>query len=294
MKLPRVTFRRIFDAPRATVWRAWTDPKHLAKWWGPFGWTSPVCRFDARPGGAIRVDMKGPDGGVHTMLGSVVAVAAPRRLVFLSGVPDAAGRTMFEVRNTVTFAARGRRTLVALEARVVRATAAAAAFLPGMEAGWCQSLDRLDAALAGSAKREIVSVRCLRASPRKIFRAWTTARHLARWWGPKGFTNTISTFQPRPGGRWDLVMHGPDGRDYPNLWRFVELEPPRRIVLEHPSRPHRFRILATFSAMGPQTIVAFRQVFAAGTALNPKFREFLRKANEENLDRLEAELARMS
>lgn len=293
MKLPRVTFSRIFEAPRATVWQAWTDAKHLAKWWGPFGWTAPVCRFDARPGGAIRIDMKGPDGPVHTMLGTVEEVASPRKLVFLSGVPDAAGKMMFEVRNTVTFASRGRRTLVKLEARVIRMTPAAAAFVPGMEAGWCQSLKKLDTTLTRSAKREIASVRCLEASPAQVYRAWTTAKIVARWWGPKGFTNTIIRFEPRPGGRWNLVMHGPDGKDFPNEWRFIELERPRRIVLEHPAKGHRFRIVATFSAMGPRTILTFRQVFAAGTTMNPKFRGFLRQANDQMLDRMETELDRM-
>ncbi len=294
MKRPRVTFRRIFEAPRAVVWRAWTDRKALAQWWGPIDWTAPVCKFDARPGGAIRIDMKGPDGSVHTMLGTVEELAAPRKLVFLSGVPDAKGNLMFEVRNTVTFAARGRRTLVSLEARVVRATAAAAAFLPGMEAGWCQSLDKLDTTLSGSAKRETASVRCLETSPAQVYRAWTTAKIVARWWGPKGFTNTISRFEPRTGGRWDLVMHGPDGKDYPNSWRFLELERPRRIVLEHPSKGHHFRIVASLSGMGPRTILVFRQVFAESTKLNPKFRGFLEEANGQMLDRLETELARMS
>lgn len=294
MNRPRVTFRRIFEAPRATVWRAWTDPKALAKWWGPIGWTAPVCKFDARPGGAIRIDMKGPDGPVHTMLGTVEELAAPRKLVFLSGVPDAAGNMMFEVRNTVTFASRGRRTLVTLEARVVRMTPAAAAFVPGMEAGWCQSLEKLDASVTASAKREIVNVRSLKASPAQVFRAWTAAKIVARWWGPKGFTNTISRFEPRAGGRWQLVMHGPDGKDYPNEWRFLDLERPRRIVLEHPDKGHRFRIVATFSGMGPRTILVFRQVFAGGSTLNPKFRGFLQQANDQMLDRLVTELARMS
>jgi uncharacterized protein YndB with AHSA1/START domain len=53
-----VTITRVFDAPRALVFKAWTDPKHLAKWWGPQGYTNPVCEFDARVGGVIRIHMK--------------------------------------------------------------------------------------------------------------------------------------------------------------------------------------------------------------------------------------------
>jgi uncharacterized protein YndB with AHSA1/START domain len=48
---PIITMVRIFDAPRELVFRAWTDPEHLAQWWGPHGFTNPVCEVDLRPGG---------------------------------------------------------------------------------------------------------------------------------------------------------------------------------------------------------------------------------------------------
>src|SRR5438552_10577117 len=53
---------RIFDAPRERVYKAWTDPKQLAQWFPPEGFTAPVCQLDVRVGGAIRIDMKGPEG----------------------------------------------------------------------------------------------------------------------------------------------------------------------------------------------------------------------------------------
>ncbi len=51
---------RIFDAPRSLVFKMWTDPKHVAQWWGPKGFTNPVCERDVRPGGALRIVMRGP------------------------------------------------------------------------------------------------------------------------------------------------------------------------------------------------------------------------------------------
>src|SRR5512133_1069200 len=60
-----VTLTRTFDAPREVVWRAWTDPKLLAKWWGPRMFTTPRCEVDVRPGGAILIDMRGPDGVIY-------------------------------------------------------------------------------------------------------------------------------------------------------------------------------------------------------------------------------------
>ena len=50
-----LTITRTFDAPRALVFKAWTDPAQVAQWWGPAGWSNPVCEIDPRPGGAIRM-----------------------------------------------------------------------------------------------------------------------------------------------------------------------------------------------------------------------------------------------
>ena len=47
---------RVFDAPRERVWKAWTEAERLKQWWGPAGFTNPVCKVDARQGGAIRIE----------------------------------------------------------------------------------------------------------------------------------------------------------------------------------------------------------------------------------------------
>jgi uncharacterized protein YndB with AHSA1/START domain len=140
---------RIIDAPRALVFRAWTGPKHVARWWGPHGFTNPVCELDVRPGGAIRIHMCGPDGTLYPMSGAYREVVEPGRLVFTSAALDEEGNPLFEVLNTVTFAGQGGGTALTLRARVVRSTAEAAPYLEGMEAGWTQSLERLEAHVAG-------------------------------------------------------------------------------------------------------------------------------------------------
>jgi uncharacterized protein YndB with AHSA1/START domain len=58
----RMIVTRIFDAPRELVWKAWTDPKYVMQWWGPKGFTSPVCKMDFRVGGKFLCGMKSPDG----------------------------------------------------------------------------------------------------------------------------------------------------------------------------------------------------------------------------------------
>jgi uncharacterized protein YndB with AHSA1/START domain len=61
-KEQELVFTRVFDAPRELVFKAWTDPKQVAQWWGPRGFSNPVCELDLRPGGAIRIHMRGRGG----------------------------------------------------------------------------------------------------------------------------------------------------------------------------------------------------------------------------------------
>jgi len=125
------------------VFRAWTDPKTLAVWWGPKGFSNPVCEVDAREGGEIRIHMRAPDGVVYPMKGVFEEVDEPERLIFISTALDEKGNSMFDVLNTVTLAEVGGKTSLTLRARVIKATAVAPQYLKGMEAGWSQSLDRL-------------------------------------------------------------------------------------------------------------------------------------------------------
>jgi uncharacterized protein YndB with AHSA1/START domain len=134
---------RIFDAPRETVFKAWTDPERLQRWWGPKAFTNPVCELDPRPGGAIRIHMRGPDGAVYPMTGVYHEIVEPQRLVFTSAALDENGDPLFEVLNTVTFAEHQGKTKLTVHAVVVKTTAGAARYLAGMEMGWSQTLDRL-------------------------------------------------------------------------------------------------------------------------------------------------------
>lgn len=142
---------RVLDAPRALVFRAWTDPKQVAQWWGPHGFTNPVCELDVRPGGAILIHMRGPDGVVYPDKGVFHEIEEPGRLVFISGaVENEEGNPQLEVLNTVTFSDLGSKTTLTMHARVLKATPEVAGALAGMEEGWSQSLDRLAEQLAKS------------------------------------------------------------------------------------------------------------------------------------------------
>jgi len=135
---------RVLTAPRARVFRAWTDAAELALWWGPHGFTNPRCEADARPGGAIRIDMRGPDGKVYPMTGEFHEVTAPSRLVFTSAVPGPDGTVLLEVHTTVVFdETEDGGTALTIRQRVLRVAPGGEQFLAGMSEGWKQSLERL-------------------------------------------------------------------------------------------------------------------------------------------------------
>src|SRR5277367_1844677 len=100
-----VVITRVFDAPPALVFKAWTDPKHLKVWWGPKGFTNPVCEVDAQVGGALRIVMRGPDGTEYPMRGVFREVVAPERLVFSSVPVDGNDQAMMLGVTTVKFEA---------------------------------------------------------------------------------------------------------------------------------------------------------------------------------------------
>ena len=140
--------RRVAASPEV-VFRAWTDAKQLAEWWGPKGFTNPVCEVDARVDGAIRSHMRAPDGTVYPMTGRMIEFERPHRLVFMTAALDGEGKPMFEVLNTVTFTKVESGTEIALVAEVTSVTAEAPRYLAGMTQGWSQSLDRLAVLVAG-------------------------------------------------------------------------------------------------------------------------------------------------
>ena len=144
-----LTIERVFDAPRDRVWAAWTDPKLAVQWWGPEYFTTPTFELDVRQDGALRIDIQAPDGTVFPMSGVVKEAVRPERLVFIATPLDESGDRLFEVLHTVELLDEDGKTRLRLEARVFFAGPDAAPYLAGMEAGWQQSLAKLDRSLGG-------------------------------------------------------------------------------------------------------------------------------------------------
>jgi uncharacterized protein YndB with AHSA1/START domain len=139
--------------------------------------------------------------------------------------------------------------------------------------------------------REIVAHRVLDAARERVFEAFADPNRLTRWWGPKGFTSTFQEFDLRPGGHWRFVLHGPNGADYQNESVFVEIVKPERLVFNHVSGP-KFQMTLTLDDRAGKTAIAWRMRFETAAEC-AKVKVFAVDANEQNLDRLDAELARM-
>ena len=135
--------KRFFAAPREVVFDAWTKPEILAQWWGPTGFTSPRCEFDARGGGAIHIDMRAPDGTIYPMSGKVVEFYPPYRFHFTTSALDKDGNTIFQNWNSVFFAELEGGTEVVLDVHVMNQTDEAPQYLKDMKEGWNLSLDKL-------------------------------------------------------------------------------------------------------------------------------------------------------
>jgi len=150
-----------------------------------------------------------------------------------------------------------------------------------------------DGRAEAASDREIVTTRVFDAPRERVFLAFSDPDRLARWWGPAGFTNTFQAFDLQPEGVWRFVMHGPDGTDYMNESVFIEVDRPERIVFRHLRPMHRFLMMILFSEEGCQTRLTWRMVFES-TAECDRVRAFAGAANEQNFDRLEAQLAEMA
>jgi uncharacterized protein YndB with AHSA1/START domain len=142
--------------------------------------------------------------------------------------------------------------------------------------------------------RELVITKTLNAPVELVWETWTKAEHIAKWWGPDGFTNTIQKMEVKPGGEWELVMHGPDGTDYKNKSIFKEIVPFKKIVYEHVTGP-KFTATVEFESLGEQTRINWQMLFETAEEFIQTVKTF--KADQglkQNIVKLEKYLSGLS
>lgn len=151
-----LVIERVFDAPRELVWRAWTDPEHLMRWWGPKGYTCPVCEIDLRVGGKYLNCMRSPEGRDYWGTGVFREIVPNERLVMTDSFADEHGNVVpashydmtgsmpLEMLITVTFEDLGGKSKMTLRHSGIPA----GEDRDGAQQGWSESFDKLADALA--------------------------------------------------------------------------------------------------------------------------------------------------
>jgi len=229
---------RTVSAPRELVWRVWTDPQHLAQWWGPTGFSTATQGHDVRVGGQWRFTMHGPDGRDYENLVTFLEVSAPSRLVYKHG----GGKDLEPVNftTTVTFDAvpgEPGRTKVTMRAVfpnanarefVIRTYNAAEGGKQTM-ARMAEHVEALAAAAPRAASKPFRIQRVLRAPRELVWKVWTEREHLAQWFGPKGCTLSVERFELRPGGVVLYTMHWKGAAAVGGKWVMRAVKAPERL-----------------------------------------------------------------
>ena len=268
---------RFLEAPRELVYRVFTDPTHVSRWWGPQGFRTTTHAHDLRVGGEWRFTMHGPDGTDWPNRIRYAEIVPNERLAYdHDDGSDAADARRFK--NLVTFAEAGRGTLVTMRARFASAEECEATKKFGAEQGGRDTLARLDGVVseANGAKTdpEVLTIsRMLDAPAELVYRVHTDPTHLARWFGPKGLSMVKCELDLRPGGTFHYGMATPDGNTMWGKWTFLEVTPGSRLVTvtsfsdasqgitRHPMAPDwplEMLSTATFEDVGGKTRLTMR------------------------------------
>jgi uncharacterized protein YndB with AHSA1/START domain len=252
-ELRDVTITRTFDAPRELVWQAWTEPKHIAAWWGPRGFSAPHPTADLRVGGNMNFDMRFPDGSVTPVMATIREIRPPERLVL--SMVSMWGKDRTEMLNDITLAEANGKTKLTLRVILIEATVAMLEGLKGMRDGWGESLDKMAELLAGlkiagrahgvhedfrakskSIERKVthgtfVIERSFDAAPGLVFNAFADEKAKDKWFGgPPGWVTTEKSVDFRVGGR-EVNSGGPEGGPVSKFYAtYYDIVPDTRLV----------------------------------------------------------------
>ncbi len=226
---------RTFEYSRELVFRAWSDPKLLATWWGPKGFTNTFYEFDQQPGGRWKFTMHGPDGHNYENDSIFREIVPDARIVF-----DHVCNPLF--RMVATFDGPAESCTLLTWRMIFETAEVCAAVKSRVGDANEENFDRLEAVLAKMkteiatapsalptlAERELTLSREIDATPAEVFTMWT--EHFSEWWGPHGMTTPFVEMDLRPGGVFRTVMRAPDGTEYPTKGVFLDVIENEKIV----------------------------------------------------------------
>lgn len=241
-----LTTTRVFDAPRELVYRAWTDTKQFARWFPPDGFSAD-CELDVRPGGVMRVDMKGEDpalgpdfaGKVFPGKGVYKEVVPNERLSFTFDAPGEQGPMTLLM--TVLFEAQGRKTKLTIHQTADTVAIYNDLVKIGAAEGLRQSLDKLTALLDGGPNtsaevkdRTLTLSRVFDAPRDLVWTAYTDPAHIVKWMFARDWESPFAETDMRTGGKFRIGMrpadHSEEGFVLDGTYR--EVVQPERLVQE--------------------------------------------------------------
>lgn len=216
---------RVLNAPRARVFDAIRDPKQLAQWWGPNGFTNTFQEFDFRTGGEWRFVMHGPNGQDYKNNSSFSEITEPERVVIQHRSSPRFQLTIAldEVTGGQTKITWRQLFETAEECERIKVYA-----IDGNE----QNLDRLAAHLAkASALQPFLISRTFHAPRELVWKAWSERARLMEWFSPKGFRMPAAKMEFHPGGSFHYCLEAPNGNEMWGKFVYREIVPMEKIVL---------------------------------------------------------------
>jgi uncharacterized protein YndB with AHSA1/START domain len=228
-KSNEIRITRVYDAPVKAVWEAWTEPKQVAQWWGPRGFTLTTHSKDLKPGGSWVYTMHGPDGVDYPNKTKYFEVEKYSKLVYDHGANDDRP-PLFRV--TVLFSDIKGKTKMDMTMTLPTPEAAEETRKFIKKAGGNSTWDRLAEYLEkeSSGKDKFVINRTFDAPLELMFEMWTNPKHVSQWLPPTGFKMEFLKADIKPGGRTLYLMSGEGGMKMYGRAEYLKIEKPNSLV----------------------------------------------------------------
>jgi uncharacterized protein YndB with AHSA1/START domain len=263
-KSNEINITRLYDAPVKAVWDAWTDPKQVAQWWGPRGFTLTTHSKDLRPGGSWKYAMHGPDGVDYPNVTKYFEVEKYAKLVYDHGGSDDRP-PLFRV--TVLFSEVNGKTKMDMTMKLESAEAAEETRKFIKTAGGNSTWDRLAEFVAkeSSGTEKFVITRSFDAPLKLMFEVWTDKDHFAKWLPPTGFEMEFIRADIRPGGSSFYAMTGNGGAKMYGRCEYLEIEKPDRLVYRQQFCDENEKVTRhPMSPTWPETMLTIVELAAEG------------------------------
>jgi uncharacterized protein YndB with AHSA1/START domain len=265
-KANEIYITRLYDAPVKLVWEAWTDLEHVAKWWGPRGFTITTKSKDLRPGGKWIYTMHGPDGVDYPNITTYHEVEKYKKLVYDHGGNEERPK-LFTV--VVNFEEQKGKTLMSISFALPSEEEAKAMKKFIKAAGGNGTWDRLGEYLEqeSSGKDSFIINRSFAADQKTLFDMWVKPEHLSRWLAPKGSSLSFLRTNVEEGGSSHYAMKHAEGGEMYGMLHYKRIQPHDLLIYTQnfsdkdgklikpafaPSWPDQMLTTVTFASEGPQ------------------------------------------